>query len=108
VDTVEVAVNPVLLGDGVPLLPPGALTKLVLADTKILAASGIVVLTYAVPGSERAAPRIRFIKQSSRATRQGPAGSSERGSGKKNAAKSRARSKAAPRLGRRAAGPRRK
>ena len=46
VDTVEVAVMPVLLGAGIPLLPPGALTKLVLNDQKTLAASGIVVLSY--------------------------------------------------------------
>src|SRR5215213_2332446 len=32
VDTVEVAVMPVLLGAGIPLLPSGAATKLVLAD----------------------------------------------------------------------------
>ena len=32
VDTVEVAVIPVLLGDGIPLLPPGATVKLILSD----------------------------------------------------------------------------
>ena len=42
VDTVEVAVMPVLLGSGIPLLPPGATTKLKLADQKTLPASGIV------------------------------------------------------------------
>jgi dihydrofolate reductase len=62
VDTVEVAVVPVLLGAGVPLLPPGAATKLVLADQKILPASGIVVLAYAVPGGVDPAPRIHYIK----------------------------------------------
>ena len=62
VDTVEVAVVPVLLGSGVPLLPPGAKTKLVLTDQKTLPASGIVVLSYAVPGGVGPAPRIRFIK----------------------------------------------
>src|SRR4029450_8217819 len=50
VDTVEVAVIPVLLGAGVPLLQPGAWTKLVLSDQKTLPRSGIVALSYAVPG----------------------------------------------------------
>jgi dihydrofolate reductase len=61
VDTVEVAVVPVLLGAGVPLLPPGASTKLVLADQKILPKSGIVMLAYSVPGGVPAPP-IRYIK----------------------------------------------
>lgn len=61
VDTVEVAVVPVLLGSGVPLLPPGTTTKLVLADTKTLP-SGIVVLAYSLPGSVGPAPVIRYIK----------------------------------------------
>lgn len=63
VDTVEVAVMPVLLGAGVPLLPPGAsATSLVLADQKVLPASGIVALAYAVQGSNGPAPRIRYVK----------------------------------------------
>lgn len=62
VDTVEVAVMPVLLGAGIPLLPPGASTKLVLADEKTLPASGIVALSYSVPGGAGPAPRIRYIK----------------------------------------------
>jgi dihydrofolate reductase len=62
VDTVEVAVVPVLLGAGVPLLPPGASTKLVLADQKTLPASGIVALSYSVPGGRGPAPRIEYIK----------------------------------------------
>ena len=62
VDTVEVAVSPVLLGAGVPLLPPGAATKLILADQKILPASGIMALSYSVPGGAGPAPRIRYIK----------------------------------------------
>ena len=62
VDTVEVAVVPVLLGDGIPLLPPGAATKLTLADQKTLPASGIVALSYSVPGGVGPAPRIRYIK----------------------------------------------
>jgi dihydrofolate reductase len=62
VDTVEVAVVPVLLGAGVPLLPPGTTTKLVLADQKTLPTSGIVALSYSVPGGVGPAPRIRYIK----------------------------------------------
>jgi dihydrofolate reductase len=62
VDTVEVAVVPVLLGAGVPLLPPGAATKLVLADHVVLPASGIVALAYSVPGGVGPAPRIQYIK----------------------------------------------
>lgn len=62
VDTVEVAVVPVLLGTGVPLLPPGAATKLILADQKTLPVSGIVALAYSVPGGVGPAPRIRYIK----------------------------------------------
>jgi dihydrofolate reductase len=62
VDTVEVAVIPVLLGAGVPLLPPGAATRLTLADQKTLPASGIVALSYSVPGGLGPAPRIRYIK----------------------------------------------
>jgi dihydrofolate reductase len=62
VDTVEVAVIPVLLGAGVPLLPPGASTKLVLADQKKLPASGIVALSYSVPGGVGPAPRIGYVK----------------------------------------------
>lgn len=62
VDTVEVAVIPVLLGSGVPLLPPGAATKLVLTDQKALPASGIVALAYSVPGGAGPAPGIPYIK----------------------------------------------
>jgi dihydrofolate reductase len=68
VDSVEVAVMPVLLGTGVPLLPPGASTTLVLADQKTLPRSGIVVLSYSVPGGV-AAPPIRFVKSTSRASK---------------------------------------
>jgi dihydrofolate reductase len=62
VDSVEVAVIPVLLGEGIPLLPPGSRTKLRLVDQKVLPASGIVVLSYAVPGSAGPPTRIRYIK----------------------------------------------
>jgi dihydrofolate reductase len=49
VDSVEVAIMPVLLGEGIPLLPPGGSTKLQLVDHKVLPTSGIVVLSYSVP-----------------------------------------------------------
>jgi dihydrofolate reductase len=62
VDTVELAVVPVLLGSGIPLLPPGQATKLALSDHKILPASGIAMLCYSVPGSAGPAPRIQYIK----------------------------------------------
>jgi dihydrofolate reductase len=62
VDTVEVAVVPVLLGSGIPLLPRGASTKLTLADRKTLPASGIVALSYSVPGGVGPAPRIGYVK----------------------------------------------
>jgi len=49
VDTVEPAVCPILLGSGIPLLPiPAAQTKLSLTKHTIYAASGIVLLEYAV------------------------------------------------------------
>ena len=62
VDTVEVAVMPVLLGSGIPLLPPGADAKLVLTDLKRLPTSGTVVLAYTVEGSRAAAPQIAYVK----------------------------------------------
>ena len=62
VDTVEVAVMPVLIGEGIPLLPPGAATKLKLADQKVLPRSGIVMLMYSVVGSRAPAPDIRYIR----------------------------------------------
>jgi dihydrofolate reductase len=70
VDSVEVAVVPVLLGSGVPLLPPGSTTKLVLADQKVLPASGIVALSYSVPGGSGPAPRIGYIKLRKPATKE--------------------------------------
>ena len=62
VDTVEVAVMPVLIGQGIPLLPPGASTTLVLADHRTLPASGIVVLMYTLPGGHRPVGGIRYVK----------------------------------------------
>ncbi len=49
VDTVEVAVIPVLLGGGIPLLPPGdGRARLRLAHHRIYATTGTVALDYAV------------------------------------------------------------
>jgi dihydrofolate reductase len=62
VDTVEVALIPVLLGHGIPLLPPGASTKLELVDQKTLPASGIVALSYRVRGRRTPGARIRYVK----------------------------------------------
>jgi dihydrofolate reductase len=72
VDSVEVAVMPVLLGAGVPLLPAGADTKLILSDTKVLPASGIVMLSYAVPGGVGPAPWIGSIKPPAAGTKKRP------------------------------------
>jgi dihydrofolate reductase len=69
VDSVEVAVMPVLIGAGIPLLPPGATTELVLADQKTLAKTGIVVLSYTIPGGVGPAPPIRWIKPASRSSK---------------------------------------
>lgn len=71
VDTVEVAVVPVLLGSGIPLLPPGASTKLVLTDQKLLPASGIIALSYSVPGGVGPAPHIRYIRTTSAPEKKG-------------------------------------
>jgi dihydrofolate reductase len=49
VDTVEVAVIPILLGKGIQLLPtPANAIKLHLMDHRLYASSGIMVLEYAV------------------------------------------------------------
>jgi dihydrofolate reductase/ribulose-5-phosphate 4-epimerase/fuculose-1-phosphate aldolase len=58
VDSVEVAVMPVLLGSGIPLLPPGTSAKLELADQKTLPKSGITVLSYGVVRPRKKAARI--------------------------------------------------
>jgi len=63
VDAVELAVMPILLGSGTPVLPPGAATKLVLNEQKTLPTSGILMLSYAVPGGVTPAPPIRYIKE---------------------------------------------
>ena len=61
VDSVELAVMPVLIGSGIPVLPPGAATELKLVDQRTLPASGIVVMSYSVPGGIEA-PKIAFVK----------------------------------------------
>ena len=71
VDTVEPAVMPVLIGAGIPLMPPGTSTKLVLADQKTLP-SGIIALAYAVPGGSGPAPRVRYVKATKPGTRKRP------------------------------------
>jgi dihydrofolate reductase len=48
VDAVEVAVIPVLLGEGIPLLPPGGQAKLRLTGHRVYQTTGIVSLQYAV------------------------------------------------------------
>jgi dihydrofolate reductase len=63
VDTVEVAVIPVLLGEGNPLLPPGRSAKLKLVDQKILPNSGIVVLSYLIEGRKAPGAPIAFVKE---------------------------------------------
>ncbi|MGE3275119.1 MAG: dihydrofolate reductase family protein [Vicinamibacterales bacterium] len=62
VDSVEVAVIPVLLGEGIPLLPPGVETTLTLTDHRVLPQSGIVALAYALPGAVGPAPTIGYVK----------------------------------------------
>ena len=47
VDTVEVALNPVMLGSGIPLLPEGRRRSLHFEESKVLP-SGILMLTYSV------------------------------------------------------------
>ena len=78
VDTVEVALMPVLLGSGVPLLPPGAGTKLVLADQRTLPSSGIVALAYSLPGSVGPPPRIDYVKAAGSLGEKGTGGSASR------------------------------
>jgi len=55
VDTVEVAIMPVLLGEGIPLLPPpGTPTKLKLTGHKVYSKTGIVSLEYSVEMNKKA------------------------------------------------------
>jgi dihydrofolate reductase len=60
VDAVEVAVMPVLLGGGIPLLlPPAKQTKLTLTGHKVYQQTGIVSLEYAVNRPDQRPPRAR-------------------------------------------------
>ena len=98
VDTVEVAVIPVLLGSGVPLLPPGAATKLVLTDQKTLPSSGIVALAYRVPGGVGPAPRVRYVRPAkSRKKAAGAAPASRRSRSKSRSATKRSSARKATR-----------
>jgi len=83
VDTVELAVMPVMIGSGIPVLPAGARTKLELTDQKRLP-SGIIVLAYSVSGSVGPAPRIRWIKPVRKQSRKTP---SKRSAAKKRSAR---------------------
>ena len=67
VDTVELALMPVMVGSGIPLLPPGALTKLELVDQRILPVSGIVFVSYRVRRRGAIGARIRYIKPGKKA-----------------------------------------
>lgn len=69
VDTVEVALVPVLLGAGIPLVTPGPMTRLILADQKTLPASGIVALSYSVPGGVGPAPPVGYVKDAKAGTK---------------------------------------
>jgi dihydrofolate reductase len=51
VDTVEVAVTPILLGQGIPLLPPGQRSPAMRLISSKALPSGIVMLVYSVPES---------------------------------------------------------
>src|SRR5438045_6837969 len=60
VDAVEVAVVPVMLGDGIPLLPPGGRAKLKLTGHRLYKTSGTMMLNYDVEygkGRPATAPR---------------------------------------------------
>jgi dihydrofolate reductase len=94
VDSVEIAVMPVLLGAGIPLLPPGGTTKLVLTDHKLLPASGILMLSYSVAGAALSAAGIRYVepaKKSRQAAKSQPA--QKRGLSKKRPPAKRTRAK---------------
>jgi dihydrofolate reductase len=68
VDTVEMAVMPVMLGSGVPVLPAGRMAELTLTDHKVLA-SGIIMVAYSLPNASGPPPRIRYVKKKSAAKR---------------------------------------
>ena len=92
VDSVEVAVMPVVIGSGIPLVQPGATAKLVLADQKTLPATGIVVLTYSVKGAKGAAARIAYIKPRKKTARKKASRTRRVATAHRTASKKRARS----------------
>jgi dihydrofolate reductase len=51
VDTVEVAVIPILLGEGIPLVAPGARSPVLRLTSHTVMPSGIVMLSYDVPAA---------------------------------------------------------
>lgn len=63
VDTVELAIVPVLLGSGIPLLPPGAAAKLTLSEHIALPNSGIVAAGYSVLGGSGLPSRMEYIRR---------------------------------------------
>jgi dihydrofolate reductase len=65
VDTVEMAVMPVMLGSGIPVLPAGRMAELTLTDHKVLP-SGIIMVAYSLPGASGAAPKIRYVKRAAK------------------------------------------
>ena len=69
VDTVELAIMPVLLGSGIPLLPAGTMATLTLSDQKTLPETGIVCLAYAVGSSTALPPKINYIRTEASATK---------------------------------------
>ncbi|HKO17191.1 MAG TPA: dihydrofolate reductase family protein [Gemmatimonadaceae bacterium] len=73
VDTVEVAVMPVLLGSGIPLMPPGRSVRLVLGDHKVLPGTGIVLLSYLVAGGTGSPPRILHVTSRAKSDARKPA-----------------------------------
>ena len=93
VDTVEVALMPVLLGAGIPLLPPGAMSRLSLADQKVLPGSGIVMLAYSVSGAKAPAPEITYIKSGKRGKKPARTGRSSAAHPKKRTASAPTRSR---------------
>jgi dihydrofolate reductase len=70
VDGIEVAVIPVLLGGGIPLLPsPGPRLSLQLRKHRLYPKTGTLFLEYDVRPEEKRAKKQRVQKNSSRATR---------------------------------------
>ncbi|MGE5815106.1 MAG: dihydrofolate reductase family protein [Acidobacteriota bacterium] len=88
VDTIEIAVIPVVLTAGVPLVAPGSQAKLLLTDHRVLKSTGIVVLSYALSTSGGRAPRITYVK-SHKKRRRAPAKKVERSRAARSSRRSR-------------------